>query len=204
MLPWSAFRVCVVSQHYPFETNPLWMPGGSLPGSITSHLRDLPLQSQQWACRAVESEGQGAVRVNGIHSHPCWRILSWSSHPPAIRPCPWVWMAGHNAPASQHPARCVDTGSRDNSINTRRILILTEGRTIVYLAFVNQFVSIRDPKMKLKCSVYIAELSSAPAGKALWQRINGATDRFVSKICAYFLTEGFVWNELESHAFVFK
>ena len=102
-------------------------------------------------------------------------------------------MAQHNMQASQHPARCVDTGSWESSINTRRILILTGGgRTIVYPAFVNQFVSIRDPKMKLKDSVYIAELSSAPAGKALWQRINGATDRFVSKICAYFPTEGFV------------
>lgn len=94
---------------------------------------------------------------------------------------------------ARHPSRCVDTGSWEDGINTRRILILTGGgRTVVYPAFVNQFVSIRDPKIKLKGSVYIAELSSAPAGKALWQRINGATDRFVSKICAYFPTKGFV------------
>lgn len=101
-------------------------------------------------------------------------------------------MARLNMLASLHPAYRVDTGSWENSINTRRILILVEGRTIVYPAFVNQFVSIRDPKMKLKGSVYTAELSSAPTGKALWQRITGATDRFVLKICAYFPTEGFV------------
>lgn len=125
-------------------------------------------------CAGGSQCGEGTVPVPRQLNPPCW-------------PC----LMSLDVPGPEQGTAL--RGSWESSINSRRILILAQGgRTIVYSAFVNQFVSLRDPKMKLKGSVYIAELSSAPAGKALWWRINGAADRFVSKICAYFPSEGFV------------
>lgn len=149
------------------------------------------------AALAAGTEGHwGTAEAEGMHSLCAGGSQCEEGTVPVSRqpnpPC-WPYPMSLDVPGPEQGTASRGTGSQESSINSRRILILTGGgRAIVYPAFVNQFVSLHDPKMKLKGSVYIAELSSAPAGKALWWRINRAADRFVSKICAYFPSEGFV------------
>lgn len=152
------------------------MGGGAALAAGTQCWGTAEAEGMHSLCAGGSQRGEGSVPVSRQPNPPCW-------------PCPMSL----DVPSPDQGMASHGTGSRESSINSRRILILTGGgRTIVYPAFVNQFVSLCDPKMKLKGSVYIAELSSAPAGKALWWRINGAADRFVSKICAYFPSKGFV------------